>query len=213
MFRFVNEDKLLQQKVVYRQTLLHDYGFTERLIQRYLPKPVLDATYTQRKICNVVTYFWSVDDIMQLKCNDAFIADYISTQKRKIERTQRTVKETNKYKEQVQDGMNSIIVVNLPYAMVVNKAIRNTDAWKTGLGNMCTLDQKTKDMWTLRYILHNLTVYDTFVNSLTSKVDKQAVLTEYTVKTLDAIAQTYPQLKALCEKEKNEWQQQQKKHR
>lgn len=204
---------MLQSRLVYRQALLHDYGFTARLIQIYLPKPVLNATYTRRKICNVVTYFWPVDVIMQLKGNDDFVADYISTQKRRTERTKRTIKATNKYKEQVQDGMNSITVLNLPYATIENKAIRNTDAWKAGLVSMCTLDQKTKDMWTLNYILHNLTVYDTFVDSLNTNVGKRAVLTEYTIKTLDAIAQTYPQLKILCENQKKVCCQQQKKHR
>jgi hypothetical protein len=181
------------------KTTLKERGWSDALIEQLLPPPIVCRNPYYRKM-NM--YLWKEYDVLEAEKRPEFTA-HLKRRSVHQKRAQAAVRTKNrKMQERLTDAIARIRVEEVDYAQVVNDAVDAKQNWYDMTGQydrrVRGADQKTIERWTVNYIRHNLTTYDSFLYSAKGKTGISFAYPLYRRAVLEKIAEVYPWLYGEC---------------
>ena len=181
------------------KTTLKERGWSDALIEQLLPPPIVCRNPYYRKM-NM--YLWKEYDVLEAEKQPEFTA-HLKRRSVHQKRAQAAVRTKNrKMQERLTDAIARIRVEEVDYAQVVNDAVDAKQNWYDMTGQydrrVRGADQKTIERWTVNYIRHNLTTYDSFLYSAKGKTGISFAYPLYRKAVLEKIAEVYPWLYGEC---------------
>lgn len=184
------------------KTTLKGRGWTEALIKRLLPEPfeVPNPYYSTRSM-----YLWNEKDVIEAEENPAFL-EYQEKRKVYRKRAASAVRTKNeKMQGMLNDAIAEVKVMKLGSEEVRWLALAAKQNWydrtKQYERNAYIADYKTVQRWTVNYIRHTLTTYDSFLFSAKGKTGISFAYPLYRKAVLQKIADTYPDLQEECRRQ------------
>ena len=183
----------------FTKTTLKERGWSDALIEQLLPPPIVCRNPYYRKM-NM--YLWKEYDVLEAEKQPEFTA-HLKRRSVHQKRAQAAVRTKNrKMQERLTDAIARIRVEEVDYAQVVNDAVDAKQNWYDMTGQydrrVRGADQKTIERWTVNYIRHNLTTYDSFLYSAKGKTGISFAYPLYRRAVLEKIAEVYPWLFGEC---------------
>lgn len=183
----------------FTKTTLKERGWSDDLIEQLLPPPMVCRNPYYRKL-NM--YLWKEYDVLKAERNPEFTA-HLKRRSVHQKRAQAAVRTKNrKMQERLSDAIARIRVEEVDYAQVVDDAVDAKQKWYDITGqydrNVRSADLKTIERWTVNYIRHNLTTYDSFLYSAKGKTGISFAYPLYRKAVLEKIAEVYPWLYGEC---------------
>ena len=181
------------------KTTLKERGWSDALIEQLLPPPIVCRNPYYRKM-NM--YLWKEYDVLEAEKQPEFTA-HLKRRSVHQKRAQAAVRTKNrKMQERLTDAIARIRVEEVDYAQVVDDAVDAKQNWYDMTGQydrrVRGADQKTIERWTVNYIRHNLTTYDSFLYSAKGKTGISFAYPLYRRAVLEKIAEVYPWLYGEC---------------
>ena len=181
------------------KTELKQRGWTEAMMKEMLPDPEISVNPHCRRM---KMYRWKESDVTQAEKKQAFL-ERIERRKPHQERAQRVVKtKQEKMKTILTSAIGNIRVKKMDFQKVTRRALGATRNWYLITGQWDNTqfnpDEKTVERWTVNYIRHNLTEYDSFLFSVKGKTGIPFAYPLYRKAVLEKIADVYPQLSEEC---------------
>ena len=183
----------------FTKTTLKERGWSDALIEQLLPPPIVCRNPYYRKM-NM--YLWKEYDVLEAEKRPEFTA-HLKRRSVHQKRAQAAVRTKNrKMQERLTDAIARIRVEEVDYAQVVDDAVDAKQNWYDMTGqydrSVYGADQKTIERWTVNYIRHNLTTYDSFLYSAKGKTGISFAYPLYRKAVLEKIAEVYPWLYGEC---------------
>jgi len=183
----------------FTKTTLKERGWSDTLIKQLLPPPIVceNPYYRSRNM-----YLWKECDVAEAEKKPEFAA-HLNRRSVHQKRAQAAVLTKNrKMQERLRDAIARIRVEEVDYARVVDDAVAAKQEWYDMTGqydrSVYGADQKTIERWTVNYIRHNLTAYDSFLYSAKGKTGISFAYPLYRRAVLEKIAEVYPWLYGEC---------------
>ena len=183
----------------FTKTTLKERGWSDTLIKQLLPPPIVceNPYYRSRNM-----YLWKECDVAEAEKKPEFEA-HLNRRSVHQKRAQAAVLTKNrKMQERLRDAIARIRVEEVDYARVVDDAVDAKQNWYDMTGqydrSVYGADQKTIERWTVNYIRHNLTTYDSFLYSAKGKTGISFAYPLYRKAVLEKIAEVYPWLYGEC---------------
>ena len=183
----------------FTKTTLKARGWNDALIEKLLPPPIVCRNPYYRKL-NM--YLWKEYDVLEAEKQPEF-TEHLKKRSAHQKRAQAAVRTKNrKMQERLADAIEKIHVKEVDYARVVDDAVDAKQNWYDMTGqydrSVYGADQKTIERWTVNYIRHNLTTYDSFLYSAKGKTGISFAYPLYRKAVLEKIAEVYPWLYGEC---------------
>ena len=181
------------------KTELKQRGWTEAMMKEMLPDPEISVNPHCRRM---KMYRWKESDVTQAEKKQDFL-DGLEKRKPHRERAQRAVKtKQEKMKTILTGAIEKIRVKEMDFQKVTRRALSAKRSWYLITGQWENMvfnpDEKTIERWTVNYIRHNLTEYDSFLFSVKGKTGISFAYPLYRKAVLEKIADVYPQLREEC---------------
>lgn len=181
------------------KTALRERGWSEKLIREFLPLPLecRNPYYSRMSM-----YLWKEVDVILAEKRPEFTA-HLEKRKMYQKRAEAGVRTKNeKMKTILAKAVREIEVKQLDFEMVTDRAVKAKQNWyditgqyeRTAYG----ADSRTVQRWTVNYIRHNLTKYDSFLYSAKGKTGISFAYPLYRKAVLEKIAEAYPYLCEEC---------------
>ena len=183
----------------FTKTTLKERGWSDDLIEQLLPPPIVCRNPYYRKL-NM--YLWKEYDVLKAERQPEFTAHL---KRRSVHQKRAQAAVRTKYKkmeERLSRAIEMIKVEEADYLQVVDDAVAAKQEWYDMTGQydrtVRGADQKTIERWTVNYIRHNLTTYDSFLYSAKGKTGISFAYPLYRKAVLEKIAEVYPWLYGEC---------------
>ena len=184
------------------KTELKTRGWTEEMIAGILPPPLVKPNphYTRGKM-----YLWKEKDVVNGEKRQEFI-DHCEKRKVYQKRAEAAVRTKNeKMRTILAKAIEEIHVKQVSFEKVTLDALRAKQYWymATGQDDMSVqgADSRTVERWTVNYIRHRLTEYDSFLFSAKGKTGISFAYPLYRKAVLEKIAEVYPSLEEECQRQ------------
>jgi hypothetical protein len=184
------------------KTELKQRGWTEAMMKQLLPEPMISVNPHCRRM---KMYLWKESDVTQAEKKQDF-QERIEKRKPHQERAQRAVKtKQEKMKTILLAAIEKIRVKKMDFQKVTRLALSAKRNWYLYTGQWentaFSPDEKTIQRWTVNYIRHNLTEYDSFLFSVKGKTGISFAYPLYRKAVLEKIADVYPALREECDRQ------------
>lgn len=189
----------------YNKTELKDLGFTESMINALLPEPTLRPNPFYRSGSPMRLYPKDVvDSVIE---SPEFKVDLEKSKARRSSAMRAVKTKREKTKRDVDEAI-SRIKVRCPKGMrtrdgALAAGVRHKerlDASRGEFGDYRNADDETRERWTVNYIRHELTDYESELFDMAGKVGCGEEYWRYKKAVLDAISESYPFLADACER-------------
>ena len=196
--------------VLVNQTTLLQWGWTKSLIDKLLPPPQLSCN--PRYKCAAPMKQWDSDEVRRLMGTPEFLDAQKGRAARRAGAQKAVETKRDKLMAQVAEKIKEIRVdASYSDAQLREDAIDDRQAWydyiaaERGMWNDSyagDADESTIRRWVVNFIRHSLTDYDEDLYGMAGKVGCHEGYVLYRNAVLDKIAETYPQYKDECRRQK-----------
>lgn len=183
-------------------------GWTKKLINDYLPDPVLRKNPFYSSAAPMKT--WNKDDVFRIMEQEDFKAAFAKAQKRKESASRAASKAVETKKQNLLKNteafVNSITIRVIDDEKLIKKAKRNAyDEYCLKHPDMYVeysyyahAEETDVNRWVVNYIRHQLTSYDERLFTFRGKVGKEDAAVLLRELILERIAEVYPKYKEEC---------------
>lgn len=198
------------EKMISQSTVL-SMGWTQRLIEQFLPPPILKPNPHYR--CAAPMKLWHESEVLSVMEMDIVKEELEKVSVEKAKATERARKAVNtkidNAKKLAAQLSDSIEVEVIPDNKLLNKARANayllkktnrrySDIVVNGAYYFKTQDQETLNRWVVNYIRHNLIAYDRELLKFVGKTGKDEAYIVFKNAILEKIALKYPKYAEEC---------------
>lgn len=190
------------------QSILISEGWTQTLIKKYLPEPILKTNPRYKSAAPMK--LWYRDEVNKITQTTKFKQDLRKTQKRR-ESTKKAVNtKTQQLKNTMTEFLETIRVKIINADTLEQQTIDDKQDWYDYQACMrghfepriaCDADEKTILRWKVNYIRHNLISYDKGLAKMHGKTGIRTEYPEYKKAVLNKIAAAHPYLKEECDRQ------------
>ncbi|MBE6892347.1 MAG: hypothetical protein E7481_10120 [Ruminococcaceae bacterium] len=182
-----------------KTTIRKDYGWTETLIEKFLPEPMLKPNYHGHSSPPMKLYY--EDEVQKIMNTEEFKAELEKVNKRRAAVQKGIDRKTAKALEEITPLLETITVKVIPEKKVVTWAI-----WAQGWGwydvdeDFCrTKNPEVIARWAVSYIRKNLIDYDQRLKELRYETDETNRVVEKEI--YERIAAAYPAYADECRRQ------------
>lgn len=195
-------------------TLCKDLRFTDKLINEYLPAPMLRPNPHYKS--GAPMRLWYEDEVFEA-LNDPQLAAEIAAREKASEPRRKAAKKAVETKKAKTMRMVDIEIAAirvreiLPYKRLKRLAVRDRQDWydyqeeirgRYEYRDADSAPEDTKRRWMVNYVRHNLTDYDETLWNMKGSTGIREAYQKYRDAVLDAIAEAYPSLADECSRQK-----------
>lgn len=198
-----------RKKEYYTQKEVKEKGFTVRMIESLLPKPILRPNPMYRKAAPMK--LWKCEDVDRAMRSDIFRQFIEKNEKRRSEAKKAIETKKAKLHDEIMQKISEIIVNRVDFITLQDRTLCEKRDWyeyQAAIRNRIedisveNADMPTKLRWMVNYVRHNLTKYDEDLYSISGKVSCHTEYGIYKNAVLDKIADVYPELVEECMRQK-----------
>ena len=184
---------------------LEKRGWTKGLIKKLMPKPD-DIEYFSRYGCQ---YFYGLLRVDKIEQTDEFKDLQEKALRRRASGKSSTERRKAEYLDYLKNQM-PVRVRFISFDELLQNAINSYNVHRAYKSQFCDDDYQPAgtnsdpaflERITVNYIRHNLTKYDDLLHSTHCKIGKEEALKIIQIRIFEAIADTYPDLRAECDKQ------------
>lgn len=220
------EEKGVRQNMITQSTVI-DKGFTKAMIKKLLPSPIERPNPNYKKAAPMKLYVES--DVLKVMETDEYKEEWEKAQKRKTSALKAVETKKENLKKEMQEIGESIEVINLPKAELIEKALKNHETYlieryereleylenrRDKYEEYCEISkeldylknfglrkpsEEAMQRIIVNYIRHELTTYDYELGMLEKRIGKDEAYRVLKKAILRKIALEYPDYKTECE--------------
>lgn len=198
----MNESKMITLSTVISM------GWTKAMVTALLPEPKLVANPHYRKAAPMKLY--REQDVLEVMEGEEYKQALEKAAKRKMSAKKATETKTEILAENMRAFANSITVIIIDDAELINQTISAKNDWYDFHGKYdekiykSNVDPYTLQRWIVNYIRHNLIRYDAGLHTMKGKIGKNEVYASYKKAIMEKIAVAYPKYAEECKRQVQE---------
>lgn len=199
----IEENKAMEY--ICKTDIKRKYGFTESLIDKFLPEAELTKRNPKYK-CAAPMQLWLITTVERAMETEEFKAAMEKTKKRKASAQKVAEAKRAETYRIIEEEIKNLTVYKLSYEKAESEALKsqvNFYRWKGYLHpeDAYGADEATITRWTVNFIRHELTNYGAVVDSLSRRVGKSGAYWDFDKAIYAKIAETYPKYSEECKRQ------------
>ena len=193
-----------KKELINKQAVL-ELGWTERLINKYLPEPILKTNPRYKTAAPMK--LWEKELVEQISQTYEFMEDMKLVERRREGARRGVDTKVDKLLELIDEKIERINVQRISLAKLKRLTIEDKQDWYNyncryyQSAYSCD-DIETIERWEVNYIRHNLTTYDADLFDMSGKVGVNIAYCRYKNAVLNKIKEQYPELALECNRQK-----------
>lgn len=176
-----------------QSAIISEYGWTKSLIEKFLPEPTLKRN--PRYSCAAPMKLWDREVVLSVMENENFKKAFEKAKNRKKGGEKAANTKYKKLMGEIEEKISNIKV------KIISEESLEYNVLNTKRP-LYAVDNATMARWTVNFIRHTLTEYDSDIYDMVGKVGCNDAYLSYKYAVFDAIAKAYPQYKNECERQK-----------